>query len=191
MLTVLLLAFFYPSPTDDARASCAKLIESLNHQRFAVRETAARDVARLGSAAKPVLMLAIAKHRDPETVARCKTILKTITAAEVESLCPMPEIDTIWYCVERKAYDYQDKHKRFSAYLDAIGRDGPPWIKYRHATWTWAEEQLSNGVNVQALRVIIATMHARDEVFFREATSLNEQQKNDNIVDWKTYLRGR
>lgn len=188
MLTTLLIALFFPQPSATDRATAERLIANLGDRRYVVRENAARDLTKLGSSAKATLAKASA-NTDPEIGQRCKAIRTAIIQAEVESLCPMPFIDAIWYDTATKSYQPDDtKYRHFRAHLNAIGADGRPWDNYRWATYAWASEQLGKGVSPRALRPILAAMHAKDEVFIGTSPPREDELNPPVIVDWRAYL---
>ncbi len=184
----LLLVCPQPAPAD--RAEIVKMIENLSHDRYAVRERATVELAKRKNA-KPVLLAAISKHRDPETVARCRKIVHSIAKAEADGLNPMPYIDAHWYNVATKSYQPEAKHAGLKAYLDAVGADGRPWRNYRWATYAWVQDRLEAGLSPMAMRFVLAELHARDEVFIGQSPPREDEVNPPVVVDWREYLRGK
>lgn len=188
-ITFLILSFVY-SPSKQHCPTCDKLIEKLGDYRYVMRQQAMNDLQKLKSRAKPSVLLAIRTNRDPETVARCRLILCDIATAEANDLSPMPFIDAHWYNVANKSHEYiSAKHAVYQTYLTTMGADDRPWENYRRASFEWVKDQLRNGVSPTFLRVILAGMHARDEVFIGQRPPRDGEKNPPVIVDWREYLK--
>lgn len=190
MLAYFALTFlFSPAPTADESKIIATEVKNLSHARFAIRERASRALLKIGSPAKVSLRRAMLTNEDTEVVDRAKAIFWRIAEKEVESLYPLPYIDSLWYDKERKTYNSKMSGYVFRSYLDIVGRDGPPWHKYREATVLLTRKWIADGLNPAFVRIIFAELHARDAVFI-STCHISANEKDPPIaVDPKEYLR--
>jgi RNA polymerase sigma factor (sigma-70 family) len=68
-----------PARTGEHAERIRRLIADLDHDQFAVRETATRDLAALGSRAEPALRHALSRAESPEVRSRVKAILERLS----------------------------------------------------------------------------------------------------------------
>ena len=182
--------FADPAPSAEQSKAIAGCIEALQSQRFAVREKATKELIGFGSIAKPALRKAM-QSKDGETSERAGLALARIIDAEVQSLYPMPFLDALYYDPDQKTYRCSNKvYDWCQRYFETTGRDSRPWHKYRMASEVMVRDQLANGASVRFLRIVLANMHARDEVFIgTQAPAGDDEFDPPTVVDWREYLK--
>jgi hypothetical protein len=179
MSPALVLWLLFPGgPAADVSADIAKL----SHVRFAVREAAQKRLVEVGRAALPSLRSVNAA--DAETAARVAAAVAAILDAEVETLRPLPELDSIWWDGQTQWYRESLAPPGMLARISALGRDGPPYANFFAATEGWVRDCLGAGMSPWVLRMFLAEMRRKDGQFLQMRAGCPAP------VDPEAYLRG-
>ena len=158
------------APTDPPPPEAAKLIPQLGSRKFDERESASKQLAKLGPGALPQIRAA-ATHKDPEIAARANFLIDAFIEKEIAALGKMPCIDGAWYDEADHAYRTEFTvygmigWDQLEGYLASVGRDAWPWDNYREATRLWAVDRLADGMQPRVLRLILAEMDRRDKIY--------------------------
>lgn len=190
MILTLWIAMFFPQPTSAERAEIGRMIIRLGADRFAVREDASRKLTAFGSKARPKLAQAIAATKDEEVRARAAAVEAKIIESQLDSLRPLCQIDSNWYCTTQKGYvlDRAPFVEQERLLHEAPNDGSRHWAQYYAATEIWTRQQLRNGTPVAILRIRFAELHRRDGVWLR---TLSGGPYDDYIVDHEAYLKGK
>jgi hypothetical protein len=90
-----------PVASDDKAEHIRRLIADLDHEKFATRETACRELAQFGAEAEPALMKALASMPSPEVRGRIDTLLKRIAGPEKKPTAAQVQVRRALVALER------------------------------------------------------------------------------------------
>ena len=146
------------------------LVRQLGHNDFHVRYKAEASLKRLDWR---VVRYLPSNHQDPEITARLSQVRLVFAQDRLDSFAPFPEIDAAWYDDKIRQYTSNGwpvwgkatTRSILEPYLNRIGRDNPPWHNYRLATREWVQDMLDAGVPEWFIRLCLAEMRRRDDVF--------------------------
>lgn len=138
----------------------------LGHDDWSVRENADKRLRGRGYAARPALEVGC-QSKDSEVRRRSES-LRSLAVGNLIDTFPPVEIDAAWWDREAQEYaarKYPERYARLSPYLDAVGRDPPPWHNYYEATRLWLRAELEAGTSETELRQLMREMEVNDRQF--------------------------
>lgn len=156
----------------------AVAVSALGHEKFVVRETASRSLL----AGDPTVRLGLFRHLaiyspDPEVSRRGQRLYRQARDRWIESLSPMPFIDTLWYDPTHRIYSEDlvdaEVHALARSFVwQTAGRSCPAYPDvygcYRMATRLWVTELVDLGSDPRTLAPMVLELQRRTEAYLAD-----------------------